>query len=225
MVKEKAVACRYKQVKVKKVENKHKQRKVIACPLVETHPGIYLSITRIYSLSHYYHFLFCPFFLIGNLSPATFLSYHLSAQLLSCGCFALCYLHLYLLSPLHSSPASLFLSARSIPQAKALSHPFHSSPLCHTSFLLLLLLSPTTHSRLLSPAALSTRRDVCVYHTLISADTCSTPSSPFLCLLFCLRHTSPRTCSEEDEEKSVKQNAPVNNLSLYSREPKWSLSS
>lgn len=78
---------------------------------------------------------------------------------------------------------------------------------------------PTLALAFFLPAALSTRRDVCVYHTLISADTCSTPSLPPT-----LFTPSPHTHSRRWGE-SMKQNAPVNNLSLYSREPKWSLSS
>lgn len=75
---------------------------------------------------------------------------------------------------------SLLLSAACpSPQAKAWSHPFHSCLLSaiHPPFLLPSLplrIFPTTHSRLSLPAALSTRQVVCVYHKLISADTCST---------------------------------------------------
>lgn len=99
------------------------------------------------------------------------------------------------LSPLHFSPPSLLLSACPFPQAKAPSHLFHSC-------LLSVIHSPSsTSSSSLPHHSLSpflprspvdeTRR---VYHTLISADTCSIPPLLLLSLsslfpLSALTHT------------------------------------
>lgn len=151
------------------------------------------------SITHYYSLLspFALFSLIGKL-------FHLPLWLIRATLFFWAIIPCPLLPAFillsYSIPISLFISTCPFPQAKALCHPFHSSPLL---FFLSLSLSPNAHSRLFLPAALSTRRDVCVYHTLISADTCSTPSlPPTLFTPSPHTHTRRHTCTVGDEGKA-----------------------
>lgn len=113
---------------------------------------------------------------------------------------------IYPLSPLRPSATSLVLLSLCVyfsPQAKKKSRVIH----CAVMWLLLL-------------AALSTRRDrLCVP----CVDLGGHLFHPRPRLLSPSLHTYTHTQTERDEAGG-KQNAPVNNLSLYSREPKWSLS-
>lgn len=166
---------------------------VLFCQEGSQYLPLYLII-HIYPPSHHYHSL-------PSLSALFFLNWKPfpSSSLSSLICMTpllwtiLCYLHLSLCH--HSPITPLFCM---FPRQKPyFIHPTPVSSLSHT--LPPSSLSPTTHSRLFFPAALSTRRDVCVYHTLISADTCST----LLSLLFPLYpHTHIHRCTEGDEGKA-----------------------
>lgn len=151
---------------------------VIACPFLSGRIPISASLSyhphlpSISSLS-LFTFPFCPFFsLIGNLFHPP-LYPHLSVWLLSSGPSSVTCIY-----PSVTIPPITPLFCMFPRQKPYFIHPTPVSSLSHT--LPPSSLSPTTHSRLFFPAALSTRRDVCVYHTLISADTCST----LLSLLF-----------------------------------------
>lgn len=174
------------------------------------------------SITHYYSLLspFALFSLIGKL-------FHLPLWLIRATLFFWAIIPCPLLPAFillsYSIPISLFISTCPFPQAKALCHPFHSLP--SSSF------SPSLSLPTLTLAFSSLqpcRRDetsVCTIHW--SRQTPVPP--PLSLLLFSLRlHTHTHTQTHMHSWRwgeSMKQNAPVNNLSLYSREPKWSLSS
>lgn len=190
---------------------------VFACPLVKKNGSISLSIL-LSSTSTLYLIIITPYLpllpflsLIGNLFRLPLYPL-LSAWLLSAGPSSALSSVTSPIRPLHHSSSPHVLLPRQKPGL------IHSTPIPSLSYTFppSLSLFPTTHSRLFLPAALSMRQVVCVYHTLISADTCSILP---LTLFPLSVHTHRRGWREH-----MKQNAPVNNLSRYSGEPKWSLS-